>query len=316
MVSSYISSRSYFFVFKSSNHYLYLSNVIRMENYLAKILSYLLNIWQSSFNQLFILFGPLLVLVLLLNLSAKLTTRLSVRFWGLNLFLYGFAWLGCSVHELSHAFFAMIFGHKITSIELFKPNSKEESLGRVVHSYNKKSIYQKTGNFLIGISPLLSGGIILYFSMLLIFNLNITKLSTFGISTQIFTDLAMFKQIGVDLLRSLKSMSELLFTGTTVVWWKSALILYILYSAGSSMTLSKSDVGSALQGFLWVIILFLIFNLCTLWIGNFAIDFLTTHINYISSFYFLLVLSFVANLLFTMILVVLNLVKSLFVGKH
>ena len=287
-----------------------------MEHYLAKILSYLLNIWQSSFNQLFILFGPLLVLVLLLNLSAMVTTRLSVRLWGLNLFLYGFAWLGCSVHELSHAFFAIIFGHKITSIELFKPNNKEESLGRVVHSYNKKSIYQKTGNFLIGISPLLSGGIILYFSMLFIFNLDITKLSTFGISTQIFTDLSMIKQTGADLLKSLKSMQELLFTGSNVVWWKSALILYILYSAGSSMTLSKSDVGSALQGFLWVVILCLIFNLCTLWMGNFATDFLTTHIRYISAFYFLLILSFFANLLFSIILIVLNLIKNLFTGKH
>ena len=306
----------YFFIFKSSSHYLYLSNVISMEHYLAKILSYLLSIWQSSFNQLFILFGPLLVLVLLLNLSAILTTRLSVRLWGLNLFLYGFAWLGCSVHELSHAFFAIIFGHKITSIELFKPNSKEESLGRVVHSYNKKSIYQKTGNFLIGISPLLSGGIILYFSMLFIFNLDITKLSTFGISTQIFTDLSVIKQTGADLLKSLKSMQELLFTGATVVWWKSALILYILYSAGSSMTLSKSDVGSALQGFLWVVILCLIFNLCTLWMGNFATDFLTTHIRYISAFYFLLILSFFTNLLFSIILLVLNLIKNLFSGKH
>lgn len=287
-----------------------------MEHYLAKILSYLLSIWQSSFNQLFILFGPLLVLVLLLNLSAIVTTRLSVRLWGLNLFLYGFAWLGCSVHELSHAFFAIIFGHKITSIELFKPNSKEESLGRVVHSYNKKSIYQKTGNFLIGISPLLSGGIILYFSMLFIFNLDITKLSTFGISTQIFTDLSVIKQTGADLLKSLKSMQELLFTGATVVWWKSALILYILYSAGSSMTLSKSDVGSALQGFLWVVILCLIFNLCTLWIGNFATDFLTTHIRYISAFYFLLILSFFTNLLFSIILLVMNLIKNLFSGKH
>ena len=120
-----------------------------MEKYLSQILSYLNHVFQATFSQLFILFGPLLILALFLNLSASLNARLSVRFWGRNLFLYGFGWLGCSVHELSHAFFALIFGHKINEIELFKPNSDGESLGHVSHSYNKRSIYQKTGNFFI-----------------------------------------------------------------------------------------------------------------------------------------------------------------------
>ena len=119
-----------------------------MKIYLTQILNYLLNVLQSTCHQLFILFGPLLVLVVLLHLSAMMTARQSVRFWGRDLFLYGFAWLGCSVHELSHAFFAIIFGHKITEVELFKPDKNGESLGHVSHSYNKKSIYQKTGNFL------------------------------------------------------------------------------------------------------------------------------------------------------------------------
>jgi hypothetical protein len=286
-----------------------------MEIYFNRFLSYLLNVFLSTLNQLFMLFGPLLALVVLLNITAIFTARLSVRFWGRNLFLYGFGWLGCSVHELSHAFFALIFGHKISEIALFEPNSNGESLGHVSHSYNKNSIYQKTGNFFIGISPLLFGGIVLFFCVLLLFHFDVTALSSFRISTHVLTDLTLLKQIGINIWNSLITFSNIVFTGSASVWWKSALLIYILYSTGSSMTLSKSDVGSAISGFLWLIIIFLIFNLLTLWIGSFAIDFLGRNIGYISGFYFLLILSLIANLLFLTILTVLNLIKNLFVKR-
>ena len=284
-----------------------------MENYLNQILSYLLNVLQATFNQLFILFGPLLILIALLNLSAIFTARLSVRFWGRNFFLYGFGWLGCSVHELSHAFFALIFGHKISEITLFEPNSNGESLGHVSHSYKKNSIYQKTGNFFIGISPLLFGGIVLFLCVLLLYRFDVTALSTFRISPHVLTDLSLLKQIGLNIWKSLIYFSSIVFVGPAAVWWKSALLIYILYSTGSSMTLSKSDVGSAVSGFLWLIIIFLVFNLLTLWIGNFVIDFLGRIVGYISGFYFLLILSMIANLLFISILFLLNLIKGLFV---
>jgi len=286
-----------------------------MENYLSRFWDYLLNVLLSTYNQLFILFGPLLILVALLNLSAIFTARMSVRFWGRNLFLYGFGWLGCSVHEMSHAFFALIFGHKISEVELFKPNSNGESLGHVSHSYNKKSIYQKIGNFFIGISPLLFGGIVLFLITWLIFGFNVVSLSSFRITSHDFTSYLLMKQIGIGIWHSLMSYFSIVFTSSAAIWWKSVLLVYILYSTGSSMTLSKSDVGSAVSGFLWFIVFFLIFNLLTLWIGNFVLVFLTRIAGYISGFYFLLILSLMANLLFLMILVVLNLFKNLFVRR-
>ena len=286
-----------------------------MENYISRFWDYLLNVLLSTYNQLFILFGPLLILVALLNLSAIFTARMSVRFWGRNLFLYGFGWLGCSVHEMSHAFFALIFGHKISEVELFKPNSNGESLGHVSHSYNKKSIYQKIGNFFIGISPLLFGGIVLFLITWLLFGFNVVSLSSFRITSHDFTSYILLKQIGIGIWHSLLSYFTLVFIGSAAIWWKSVLLVYILYSTGSSMTLSKSDVGSAVSGFLWFIVFFLVFNLLTLWIGNFVSVFLTRIAGYISGFYFLLILSLMANLLFLMILVVLNLFKNLFVRR-
>jgi hypothetical protein len=284
-----------------------------MENYFTRLLDYFQNVLLLTYNLLFILFGPLLILIVLLNFSAIFTARLSVRFWGRNLFLYGFGWLGCSVHELSHAFFAFIFGHKITEITLFKPNSNGESLGHVSHSYNKKSIYQKIGNFFIGISPLLFGGIVLFLITLLLFDLNVTKFSSFRITSHDFNDLLLLKQLVISLWHGIVSYFTTVFVGFSAVWWKLVLFIYVLYSTGSSMTLSKSDVSSAISGFLWFIVFFLLFNLLTLWIGNFMSAFIMRISDYISGFYFLLILSMMANLVFVTILLLLNLVKRLFV---
>jgi hypothetical protein len=286
-----------------------------MEIYLNRFLAYLLNVFLSTFNQLFILFCPLLILVILLNVTAIFTARLSVRFWGRNFFLYGFGWLGCSIHELSHAFFALIFGHKISEIALFEPNGNSESLGHVNHSYNKNSIYQKIGNFFIGISPLLFAGIVLFLCILILFHFDVTLLSSFRITTHLIADLSLLKQFGFAVWSSLITFVTMVFTGPTALWWKSALLVYILYSTGSSMTLSKSDVGSATSGFLWLIIIFLVFNLLTLWIGNFVIDFLSRIVPFISGFYFLLILSMIANGLFISVLFLLNFIKGLFVNR-
>ena len=232
-----------------------------MENYFHQIIDYLIRVIQSSLNQLLVLFGPLLVLVLILNFSAILTARLSLRFWGRRIFLYGFGWLGCSVHELSHAFFALIFGHKIKEMVLFEPNSKGEALGHVSHTYHKKSIYQKIGNFFIGIGPLLAGGLVLLLINLILFRINITEFSKYRISAETFFNFQIFKQIVVATWSGLLVYKNLVTFGNSEVWWRSALLIYVLYSIGSSMTLSKPDVIGALAGFLWIVVFILTFNL-------------------------------------------------------
>lgn len=286
-----------------------------MEKYLLQIISYLSNVCLASLNQIFILFGPLLVIGFLLNFSAVLTARMSVRFWGRNIFLYGFAWLGCSVHELSHAFFALIFGHTIKEIVLFKPNNDGESLGHVSHSFNKRSIYQKIGNFLIGIAPLLSGGIVLYLFTLILYHIDVTTIFPFRITTRILTDKLVLMQFASVLRNSFLTVKILLFTSNSVVWWKSGMLLYVLYSVGSSMTLSKSDLKGAFTGFIWFVVFILIFNLLTLWIGSFAAKGAADIAPYLSAFYFLLILSCITNLVFIVVFFFLNLLKNLFIRR-
>lgn len=286
-----------------------------MEIYLIQIWDYLINAALSTLNQLVFLFGMLLLLVLLLSLSASLIARLSVRFWGRNLFLYGFSWLGTSVHELSHAFFALVFGHKITEIVLFEPNKDGVSLGHVNHSYNKKSIYNKTGNFFIGIGPVLASGIVLFFATWLIFRYDMTKNSPFRMTTEIFTNFSAFKQDAIALKNSLFVFYNLVFSPNSTVWWKVILFIYILYSIGSSMTLSSSDIKSSVSGFFWVIVFFLLFNVLTFWLGNFMSVFLSKIAKYIGGILFLLLLSLMTNLCFIVVLFFLNLIKRIFVSR-
>jgi len=285
-----------------------------MEKYLSSFGNYLVKAFLLTFNQLFVLFGPLLLLMVLLNFSARLLTRQSVRFWGSNLFLYGFAWLGCTVHELSHAFLALIFGHKIREIALFEPNKNGESLGHVSHSFNKKSFYQKTGNFFIGIGPLLADGILLFLMARVLFRFDFTDHPSMRITPGILTDFLLLKKFVSGIWVGMISFIALAFPCSGLMWWKSALLIYILYSVGSSMTLSKSDVSTAFSGFLWVILIFFLFNFFTLWIGDFAAVIQEKCTGYISGFYFLLIFSLLTNLLFIILLFVLNFIKSFFVG--
>ncbi|WP_221073224.1 hypothetical protein [Vibrio alfacsensis] len=57
--------------------------------------------------------------------------------------------IGIPLHELSHAAFALLFGHKIKSVKWYSISGD----AYVHHSYNKNSKYQRLGNLFIAIAP-------------------------------------------------------------------------------------------------------------------------------------------------------------------
>lgn len=100
------------------------------------------------------------ILIVILFILQRLVFALSLRLFG-GKAIYISAWIGTPIHELSHAFFCLIFGHKIRRILLFSPDQKG-TLGYVTHSYNNRNLWQIMGNFFIGIAPLFGGLLSLY----------------------------------------------------------------------------------------------------------------------------------------------------------
>lgn len=231
----------------------------------------ILNYILKSVTELVVLLGPFAVLALLMNVVTAKLQKWGCELMGRDLFIYGFCWLGTIVHESSHAFFALIFGHKIKKIVFFHPKAA------VTHSYNKRNIYHQIGNLFIGIGPIIFGSLALFVSAHLLFGINLSHYSS------AFTE----KISGI----------------SSASWWRVALFLYITFSVGSSITLSKSDIKAALWGTLFFSILFIGVRVATLVIfSSDAEDTKWAIISGLSALYIITAITLVINLIFALII--------------
>ena len=82
------------------------------------------------------------------------------------------------------------------------------------------------------------------------------------------------------------------------------------------MTLSKPDVKGASAGFLWVIVIIVLFNLLTLWIGSYGGLTTEPFVGFISAINFLFILVLATNLVLIILLFFLNLIKNLFIHRR
>jgi len=120
----------------------------------------LLTALVSTGRQALLVLGPLAVAVALLaGLERLLAARLHSRFGWRGVLLTG--WLGVPVHELSHAAACLLFGHRVEKLSLFAPDPRTGRLGAVQHAWDRRSLYQQAGRFVIGIAPLFGGALLL-----------------------------------------------------------------------------------------------------------------------------------------------------------
>ncbi len=232
-----------------------------------------------SFFGIFFIFGYLLYII-----QSNIHKRYREVFgW------YGIlwtAWIGTPIHELGHAFFAKIFGHKIQRISLYKPNKKTGSLGQVDHSYNNRNPYQQIGHFFIGSAPLIFGSIIIY--LLTFFLLPHGK--------QIFSSL-FFSSLPdlYDIMVGIWQILIKLFSKEYFSLWQYWLYIYLVFSITSHMAPSKTDLRGMYLGLVWIVCLVFVMNIIFYLTKIDITTYLLRNIGVFSIFLAMFILSFILS---------------------
>ncbi|WP_243521172.1 hypothetical protein [Bacillus pseudomycoides] len=215
------------------------------------------HILLTSLIQLFSLLGVIILVGFLLGYLESLTRKYWTSAFGRKGFLLS-AWIGVPIHELGHAIMCVVFRHQIVAMQLFPTNTNNGYLGYVRHQYNQRSIYQRIGNFFIGIAPIFSGMAILillmYYFVPQSYSVFIHALETNTQSTS----------INIDMLQSIVSSSFLLLKSlftihnlSTPSFW---LFLFIAICMSAHIALSKPDIEGSLDGVITIFIVLILFN--------------------------------------------------------
>ena len=190
------------------------------------------------------------LIVLFGFLIAKCNKRFYANFGNYGLTVcYITGALGTPLHECAHALFCVIFGHKVVEIKLFQINSDDGVLGYVRHTYNKKNIYHRAGNFFIGVAPIVVISAVLYLLAYLLLPNFVAEISTkFKISATV-------SNLGNVFLGLFEVLQLFFKCAETWQWW---VFLVLGMFLALHMTLSKADIKGAMSGIVFFLVLVLI----------------------------------------------------------
>ncbi len=156
--------------------------------------------------------------------------------------------IGTPIHELSHALMCIIFGHKITDMKLYQPDSDDGVLGYVNSSYNPRNLYHQIGNFFIGVAPIICGSGVLIglmylltpalcSSVLAVFDSASLNLNSFNIGV-IGEFFSVFWK-AILLILDFSNMSNFL-------WW---IFIILAFMISTHMEISPADIKTGAGGF-------------------------------------------------------------------
>jgi len=276
-------------------------------------LQYLYDVFIATGNQLFIVLGPLLVIALIMHFTASGLQSLAFSVLGEKVFVYGFKLVGTPVHELGHALFSLLFGHKILAIKLFDPKGKEGAYGYVKTRYTRRNPFHETGLFFSGIGPVLICSIALYAITWLLLGTKVHQLMPVSITAESFLSLSAISALGTGIISAINGFGVLLMGFISGSWWKLLLYFYLLFSIGSSMTLSPQDISQAAKGFLFVTVVLLLVNLATYWTGDHLLVLFSRAVPYISYFLAIMTMALITQILFALILSLIAFIKTLLI---
>lgn len=183
--------------------------------------------------------------------------------------------IGTPIHEAAHAIGCLIFRHKIVEIKFFIPNSQDGTLGYVSHSYNKKSIYQRIGNFFIGIAPIIVGAGVLALLLFLFLP------DMFSEVLRQLKDVDFLGGIGESFRGIFKTFAAMFsYFGTWQLW-----VFLILGSfIAMHMTLSKADIDGAVSGLTLYVALIFVIDLILVFVSGSALTSFTSAAVYCGTF--------------------------------
>nr|NQU91626.1 hypothetical protein [Bacteroidota bacterium] len=229
-------------------------------------MNWIINIlWDTTvatFDIVVVCFGGLFLLGLLLYLLARYTRNLFAKTLGIRAELFISAWIGTPVHELGHAFFCVIFGHRITKIRMFDPNAGDGSLGSVEHSYNPVNFYQRAGSFFIGAGPIIFGSLVILILMYLLLPNSYSALQQFKADSSFLNldGIGVVQYFGM-ISSGFSSVLRLLFSAENMGNWQFWVFLYLVMAIASHMELSPADLKGMMSGFMVILLLIFLVSL-------------------------------------------------------
>jgi|AntRauTorcE11898_2_1112593.scaffolds.fasta_scaffold01848_7 hypothetical protein len=251
----------------------------------------------TTFSQLVSLLGIFFVAGLILYLLARFTRNSFSKISSGKLDVILTGWLGTPVHELGHAFFCVVFAHRITAIKLYRPNAGDGSLGYVQHSYNSNSTYQKIGNLFIGAGPVILGAIVLYAVMYLLLpnQKPVAQLiASGGLRINNIMDITTHWDT---IYAAAVAMLEHIFHPDNFSEVKFWVFVYLSICIASHMELSPADLKGMMRGLLPLIVLLLVINLIALLAGHDISHYIFYAGSYVGMFFGVYVYAIMVSLL-------------------
>jgi hypothetical protein len=223
------------------------------------LLTYIWNALIISMVQLVYMVGVIIAIGMLLGFLEKQSQIYLTQTFGKKGILVT-AWIGTPIHEIGHLIQCIIWRHKVKSVKLLQTDDKNGILGYVEHQYNPNSLYQRIGNFFIGIGPIISGIGSIILAMYLLVPQSFSTLQAQiqqSTSTGQKLDLHMFQTLGEAVL----AMSKSLFTSENFAEPAFWIFVILAISISSHIALSKPDITSSYQGLLTIFYLLILYNL-------------------------------------------------------
>jgi hypothetical protein len=256
------------------------------------VLIFIKDLLLATLSQMASLFAGLFVFGLLIQFVSQLTFKSLEKSFG-SRGVYLVAWLGTPIHELGHALFCVIFGHRIESISLFRPDPATGTLGYVYHKWNPKNPWQVLGNFFIGVGPMVLGcaGLFALFYFLIPGSAGVWDSLSDSINAVSGGSLiaGYFHVFGNATL----AIIRIIFNPANLPLWQFWLFLYLSLCIASNIRLSWADFKGSLSGLGCILLPFLLMNLIFLLVGFNSNDFFPSAAASLGAVYSVLILALI-----------------------